>query len=113
MIKMDNQLLSIGKAARILGVSIKTLQRWDKNGKFTSLRMGDKGNRYYRRFDIDLLTNNQLALVQKWVMSTLGYDPDPQYFCKTRDIFQVRLEHFQSNLVKIINPNLASLISAI
>lgn len=110
---MNKGLISIGKTAKLLGISIDTLRRWDLNGKLGSVRTKPRGNRYYRKSDIDLFINDQLAIAQKWVTSSLGYEPEPEYFCKTRDIFQARLEHFQSDLVKNIDSNLASLISAI
>ena len=76
------------------------------------MRVG-KGNRYYRKSDVDLLINDQVALAQKWAKNNNAYEPEAQFFCKTRDIFQARLEHFQSNLIKNLNPDLASLISAV
>lgn len=42
---MDNKLLPIGKTAKLLGVSIDTLRRWDKSGKFFSVRISSVGNR--------------------------------------------------------------------
>ncbi|OGM07247.1 hypothetical protein A2130_00895 [Candidatus Woesebacteria bacterium GWC2_33_12] len=57
--------------------------------------------------------NDQLAVARKWATSNLGYEPESEYFCKTRDVFQARLEHFQANLIKDLNSNLSSLISAI
>lgn len=109
----DKGLVSIGKASKLLGVSIDTLRRWDKSGKFNSVRIGTQGNRYYRKLDIDLYINDQLAVARKWALNNFGYEPESEYFCKTRDVFQARLEHFQSDLVKNTNPNFASLISAI
>ncbi|EKE05829.1 MAG: hypothetical protein ACD_19C00176G0051 [uncultured bacterium] len=110
---MDKELISIGKTAKLLGISIDTLRRWDNSGKFNSVRIGTKGKRYYKKSDIDLYLNDQLAIARKWALSDLGYEPQSEYFCKTRDIFQARLEHFQSDLVKNIDMNFASLISAI
>jgi len=110
---MDKGLISIGKASKLLGISVDTLRRWDKNGKFGSVRIGTKGNRYYRKLDIDLYMNDQLAIARKWALSTASYEPETEHFCKTRDVFQARLEHFQSDLVKNLNSNLSSLISAI
>lgn len=110
---MVKGLVSIGQTAKLLGVSIDTLRRWDKDGKFASVRVEPQGNRYYRIFDINLFINDQLAIARKWAGGSEGYDPEPEYFCKTRDVFQARLEHFQANLTKEINPNFASLISAI
>lgn len=110
---MDKSLVSIGQTAKLLGISIDTLRRWDKAGKFSSIRIDPSGNRYYRKSDVDLYINDQLAVIRKWAISRLGYEPEAAYFCKTRDIFQARLEHLQSDLIKNVDPNFASLISAI
>lgn len=58
---MDNlkkgELIKIGEAAKILGVSQKTLRRWEKKGKILSVRTPG-GTRYYKREDIEKLLNN-------------------------------------------------------
>lgn len=110
---MDNNLLTIGKTAKLLGISIDTLRRWDKSGKFSSIRIGLGGNRYYRKLDIDLFINEPLAVVLNWATSISPYEPDQKYYCKTRDVFQARLEHLQSELLENKNNTLASLVSAI
>ncbi len=110
---MDSVLLPIGKAAKLLGISIDTLRRWDKSGKFSSVRVASGGNRYYRKDDIDLFLNNHLATAIKWATTDVPQEPDQKYYCKTRDIFQARLEHFQSDLSVDDGRKLASLISAI
>lgn len=110
---MKKGLISISQAAKLIGVSIDTLRRWDQSGKFISVRIEPLGNRYYRRTDIDLFMNDQVAVAQKWAFSNFGYEPEAEHFCKTRDIFQARLEHLQSDLIKQIDPNFASLVSAI
>ena len=44
-------LLPIGDAARLLGVSIETLRRWDRGGRISSVRtLG--GHRRFRHGDI-------------------------------------------------------------
>ena len=110
---MDNQLLPIGKTAKLLGISIKTLQRWDKSGKFVSIRVGSKGNRFYKKSDIELLLKDLTALALKWASDQNGLRPDPAYFCETRDVFQARLEHFQSELLKTLSVEFTSLVAAI
>ena len=110
---MDNNLLTIGQTAKLLWVSIDTLRRWDKSGKFYSVRISSGGNRYYRKSDVDLFIKEPLAMVQKWATSVFAYEPDQEYYCKTRDVFQARLEHFQSELLKDTNDVSTSLISAI
>jgi excisionase family DNA binding protein len=51
----DEQLLiPIGEAARILGVSVATMRRWDRLGKLTAIRTLD-GHRRYRRAELEAL----------------------------------------------------------
>lgn len=48
----SNQILTIGQAAALLGVSVRTLQRWDASGKLTSHRTLTN-KRFYLRDDIE------------------------------------------------------------
>jgi len=110
---MDNKHIPIGKASKIIGVSLNTLRRWDKSGKLTAVRHTPSGNRYYPLEDIELLINDPVAIAQQWV-----FNPDPiplqsSFHCKTRDVFQTRLEGFQRRLAKSINIQTSSLITAI
>ena len=50
----QDPMLPIGAAARELGVSTKTLQRWDESGKLVPVRDAN-GDRRYRREDINAL----------------------------------------------------------
>lgn len=40
------QRVSIGDAARILGVSVDTMRRWDKTGELPAVRTAGKQRRY-------------------------------------------------------------------
>lgn len=53
---MDDEVLTPGTAARLLGVDPKTLTRWDKAGKIESFRTPG-GHRRYRREVIDAIRN--------------------------------------------------------
>ena len=54
------ELLSIGEAGRILGVSTDTLRRWDAEGKITAVRtLGNQ--RRFRRSEIDALAGIKAA----------------------------------------------------
>ncbi|RUM59091.1 MAG: IS607 family transposase, partial [Persephonella sp.] len=44
------KLLRIGEASQILGVSVSTLRRWEKEGKLKPIRIGKE-----RRYDYDKL----------------------------------------------------------
>ena len=45
-------VLTIGEAAEVIGVSEATLRRWDKAGKFSPHRHPLNGYRVYRRGDV-------------------------------------------------------------
>ena len=48
---MGDRLIGIREAAELLGVSVKTLRRWDESGRVPSIRI-DGGHRRYRLQDI-------------------------------------------------------------
>ena len=52
-----NRYISIGEAARLLGVSVSTLRRWDREGKVSSVRTS--GNQ--RRYDLDVLLPHRVV----------------------------------------------------
>jgi len=45
-------LLSIGEAAEVIGVSQATLRRWDRSGKFKAIKHPISNFRLYRREDL-------------------------------------------------------------
>jgi excisionase family DNA binding protein len=110
---MENKLISIGKAAELLGVSIDTLRRWDKAGRLKSTRSGIKGHRYYLQADIEEFLHDITALAKNWVRAANGIEPEADMYCKTRDTFQARLENFESTLSRIASIATVSLITAI
>lgn len=110
---MKNKLIPIGKAAQLLGVSINTLRRWDSSGRLKSTRSGGSGHRYYIQSDIDEFLQDVNAIARKWVLSPIPSEPDPEVYCKTRDVFQARLEKFQSKLTRIAPITTVSLVTAV
>ncbi len=48
------ELLTIGDAARVLGVSVDTMRRWEREGKVAPTRTVG-GQRRYRRAELDKL----------------------------------------------------------
>ncbi|MEA3355184.1 MAG: MerR family transcriptional regulator [Patescibacteria group bacterium] len=111
---INNQYnISIGKASSLIGVSIDTLRRWDKNGKFIAVRHKSSGNRYYSQEDIDLFLNDSVALARKWAFSSVPILPKSNFHCRTRDVFQARLETFQDKLTKSIGIEKSSLVTAV
>ena len=61
---MENEdLVTIGDAAEILGVSIMTLRRWDESGRLKAIRNKPSGVRYYRRKDLEIFKDYLFNLV--------------------------------------------------
>ncbi len=103
----------IGKTSKMLGVSVKTLRRWDKSGKLIAVRHSPSGNRYYFLEDIKLLLNDPVTTARRWAFNSNPKPPQDNFYCRTRDIFQARLESFQHKLTKMTNIQTSSLITAI
>jgi len=110
---MQNRLLSISEAARLLGVSIDTLRRWDTSGRLTSIRSGPRGHRFYKQSDIERFLQEIEAMARDWAESVNPVKPNPDVYCQTRDVFQARLETLQSKLSKIMSIETVSLIVAV
>lgn len=90
--------ISIGDAAKLLDVSIMTLRRWDESGRLVSVRKQPKGNRYYRREDVEILTSALLQQAQNWVISRK--DIQEEYYSRTSDTFQARLVSMENLLMQ-------------
>lgn len=98
---MDKKLLSIGEAAKKIGVSIDTLRRWDKKGILTAIRPTPKGHRYYNSDDIELYLQNIFAISKKWVLETTAAELDPRFYCPNSAVFQTRLKELECQLLKL------------
>lgn len=112
---MNQKLLSIGKAAKIIGVTIQTLRRWDSMGKLKSFRPIAGSHRYYREEDIESFINADIAsIAERWVRNEHPANPKADFYCPSRDIFEGRLTKIEKDLVRInIAMNLISLLVAI
>ncbi|MBU3978657.1 helix-turn-helix domain-containing protein [Patescibacteria group bacterium] len=110
---MQNKLISIGKTAKILGVSIDTLRRWDLAGRLQPTRSGPRGHRFYLQSDIEQFLQDIDAIAKQWAQSPQAFEPKSEMYCQTRDVFQARLEQFQSKLGRISSLPTVSLITAI
>src|SRR5260221_5525279 len=110
---MQNKLISIGNTAKLLGVSIDTLRRWDKAGRLKPTRSGIKGHRYYLQSDIDEFLQDITVLGRNWATTSHGIELQADIYCKTRDTFQARLETFESKLNRIAPLTTVSLITAV
>ena len=110
---MQNKIISIGEVSHLLGVSIDTLRRWDSSGRLQSIRSGPRGHRYYRQSDIDQYLQDVNVIAHHWAQSPQAYEPKSEMYCQTSDLFQARLETFQSRLNSISLLTTVSLITAV
>lgn len=110
---MENKLISISKAAEMLGISIDTLRRWDAAGRLKATRSGPRGHRYYLESDLEAFLQDVTLLARHWATAPNASEPPQEMYCKTRDIFQARLETFQKTLQSLTPLSIASLITAL
>lgn len=96
----NDKLLSIGETAKLLGVSIQTLRRWDNKGLLKSFRAGDFGKRFYKQQDIKIFINDLPAIGWKWA-SEAPSEPAKEFYCPTSDIFIARLTKLENDLQKV------------
>lgn len=53
--KLFSELLTLTEASEILKVHPNTLRKWDKKGILKAVRFGQRGDRRYRKEDIEKL----------------------------------------------------------
>jgi len=51
------QLLTIQQVSKMLNVHSETLRRWDKKGRLKAIRVGSRGDRRYRKEEIEKYKN--------------------------------------------------------
>src|SRR3989344_709715 len=95
----QNEQLSIGGAAKVLGVSIDTLRSWDKSGKIPARKTAG-GHRYYLQMDLDAYRQDIFALAQEWVLGS-AVEPAGQWYCPTSMEFKSRLSRLENELSKV------------
>ncbi|MBU1018907.1 MAG: helix-turn-helix domain-containing protein [Patescibacteria group bacterium] len=98
---MMDQLITIKEAAKILGVSIMTLRRWDESGKLPAIRIGETGHRRYKESEILLLTTSLFSLARRWVLSETPQEPEKDFYCQDSSIFKARFDRMESEIQKI------------
>lgn len=57
MAKKVVRLLKIREAAQMLSVNPETLRRWDRSGKLKAIIISKRGDRRYRKEDIEKIIN--------------------------------------------------------
>lgn len=95
-----DKLLSIGATAKLLGVSIQTLRRWDNKGILKSFRAGHRGKRFYKQQDVKIFLNDLPIVGWKWASGPAS-EPIKEFYCPMSDIFTARLTRLENDLKKI------------
>lgn len=98
MTNFDKQLLSIGKAAKYLGVSAQTLRRWDEDGTFKATFRSPGDHRYYSLSDLEKKTKGVFRVAQEWASSNEACEPARDFYCSTSDRFKARYERMANEL---------------
>ncbi len=106
---MEEKLLSISAASRILGVSIDTLRRWDKNGKLVAIRKEGGVHRYYTEKELEIFASDLIKLVYEWISDDL--ELPARFYCSNSAVFQTKLIKMQSALLR--SPQFSKLVSLI
>ncbi|MBU4298967.1 MerR family DNA-binding transcriptional regulator [Patescibacteria group bacterium] len=104
---MNSKLLTISQAAKILGVSIQTLRRWDDSGKLSPSSRKTSEHRHYLKGDIENYVKNNpgdlflFKMAWNWVKDDSGVEPLSDFYCPDISVFQARLTRLESELGKI------------
>lgn len=109
---MEEKLLTITEATEILGVSLDTLRRWDKNGKLVAIRKEGGVHRYYRQSDLDLFASDLIKIAHEW--TTEGSELPSMFYCENSAVFQTRLVKMQNTMVQSgLSENILPLVVAV
>lgn len=94
----ERDLISIGDASELLGVSITTLRRWDESGRFVAEKSaGD--HRRYSKTKIELYLNDIFVLAKDWCIN--GAEIPAKFYCSNRAVFEARLAKMLEELSHI------------
>lgn len=113
MDRIDQNLISIRKAASYLGITEVTLRRWHNNGTFKATFVSPGGHRYYSLADLAKKTKGIFRVAQEWASAVSPFVPEHDFYCATSDRFKSRHERMTHEMDT--NPSLqqtASLISS-
>lgn len=108
---------SIKEAAKILNISVQTLRRWDKSGRFVAQRqpLGKVNLYFYKENDLEeFLAKNfsvLLKIAKKWSFSPKPFDLLGRFYCSDKSIFKGRLSRLEFDLQA--NPDFSRVFSLI
>lgn len=95
---MGEELLNIGQAAEILGVSIDTLRRWDESGKLVAIRKEGGAHRYYREKDLEVFSSDLFKFAFDWIQNKTEFPG--MFYCPNSAVFQAKLSKMEYLLME-------------
>ena len=95
---MQEKLINIGEAAKILGVSIDTLRRWDESGKLVAVRKEGGTHRYYKERDLEIFSSDMFKFASEWIIN--GAEFPGTFYCQNSAAFQAKLSKMEYLLMK-------------
>lgn len=120
MVTPPSNLISIGHAAKLLGINPATLRRWEEKGLIQSHRAGLKYHRRYSESAVwELMTKRPIQnidiseLGQYWATQPIAPKIPSEYYCGTSDQFIARVNRLAINLKEVLGENFSSLVGAI
>lgn len=107
---MKDERIRIGKAAKLLGVTIQTLRNWEKSGKLPAER-SPGGQRYYNLSDLNRFMLDIKALGWAWSASSQVPEIPEEYYCERHDRFTSRLEKMSVRLLQKLGNEAQDMVS--
>ena len=95
---MPDELISIGEAAELLGVSISTLRRWDESGRFPAIESRG-GHRRYSKSQIEIYLQDILAMGKDWALNNT--EIPSKFYCSDSSIFKAKLDKMKIELARV------------
>jgi site-specific DNA-methyltransferase (adenine-specific) len=93
-----DKFLNVGDVAKLLNVSTETLRRWDKTGKFKSLRHPINNYRVYQESEVfSMVEDLQLELYQK-KETILKLETEPYFSTESGTLYQLDAIEFMKSL---------------
>lgn len=111
---INGQNVRIGKAAKILGVSVQTLRNWEKSGKLCAGRSEGK-QRFYALQDLSNFALDLKMLGLAWATSAIPPELPSEYYCERADRFTSRVTKMGAELQKAgnVSEEMASLLTLV
>lgn len=97
---IDSKLMSVSKAAKMLGVSLDTLRRWDKSGKLVALRTTGGQRRYSVESLQAILPDDLYLYAEQWASALVPEPLTPTFYCQNRSQFETRLHDTETILLQ-------------